>query len=90
MARAWTNVRKMSELKFWNRMFAMLILISTSLRRVEPSNYYTDHWKDQIVPMDGDISMNIADINIPILHYTDKDCNENRQWCKLIYSSDSL
>lgn len=71
-------------------MFAMLILISTSLRRVEPSNYYTDHWKDQIVPMDGDISMNIADINIPILHYTDKDCNENRQWCKLIYSSDSL
>lgn len=40
--------------------------------------------------MDGDISMNIADINILILHYTDKDCNENRQWCKLIYSSDSL
>lgn len=40
--------------------------------------------------MDGDISMNMADINIQILHYTDKDCDENRQWCKLIYSFDSL
>lgn len=67
-------------------MFAALTLISFSLRRAEPANNYTD----QIGPMDGDISVNIADINIPILHYTDKDCNENRQWCKLIYSSDSL
>lgn len=67
-------------------MFAVLTLISFSLRRVEPANNCTD----QIGPMDGDISVNIADINIPILHYTDKDCNENRQWCKLIYSSDSL
>lgn len=71
-------------------MFAVLIFISLSLRRIELASHYTDHWKDQIAPMDGDISMNIADINIPILHYTDKDCNENIHWCKLIYSSDSL
>lgn len=71
-------------------MFAVQICINLSLRRGEPANHYTDHWKDQIGPMDGDISMNITDINTLVLHYTDKDCNENRQWCKLIYSSDSL
>lgn len=43
-------------------MFAVLIFISLSLKRVESANHYRDHWKDQIGPMDGDISMNIADI----------------------------
>lgn len=67
-------------------MFAVQICINLSLRGVEPANHYTDHWEDQIGPMDSDISTNIADINILVLHYTDKECNENRQWCKLIYS----
>jgi hypothetical protein len=33
-------------------------------------NHCTDHWKDQMGPIDGDISTNI--INILILHCTDK------------------